>query len=1039
MPQPSSSSVEAENEAEAELESNSGAELELGDQSQCQSDAGSEAEVEGSSKSAEDSEPSAESSTQSEADEADEPSLQSEAEANKEADSQALDDSVALDESDADSAVDASSDEDSDLTAEKRPKSNRFTQVEISQKTGERAMDASSHPKKTRKDNAKPERFDANTFTTLEEHVASHNFPKHAATCGPCHFWKNRWKWSLEFCCTNPVSQKKETWLACKSGFALCLICSAMGKSRTQFGQGKGSFLRKSALKRHARCGEHTAAAQAWQQRLLAEASGIDIASSSTVALTMSASATVASDRAASATAVAVSDRTLRPSDGYRALVAVRALLETSGSFNSLDVWLDALVGDDRQALESSWHSKRLVQTMAQYEKELTRRLLREGAVFRLQADGLDRTYQIEIGTVLWTLPAFLKHLPLHGEQGGWLEVLGPRGPWIVERIIGMREFPHSMDVDGKVAMLEASVRRACAAVSGEVDTKLHQHVRTQTRVWGSDGADMKIPLAASAFFPGLVFHAWDESHSAQRLGVNAMTDGDEITITDQLLVTSKKPYSLAKFISTSSVFRKKVGDAQLADNIAFVENFGWAPQRFNSRARPYARESRRWQSIFDAVATEAHGPDKDRRILARMYLGELGGENSPRLLLGGLLADLSAEHYAWVATGDFRYPDATTALSRGDGFLSRVHTLYNEGLILTLPDTYTGATLKFLSVTSYYSVGKSVQTIGIGDWQKDASAAQIIKDAMSRMRVLVSKITEYMKFYRSKHSWLHAFTAFRLPSPLSASDEAAGSARDEVKASLVRICREADLPICQGYSELLKLLPRAEKFHLDGCKPRAAWGRAAAEWPELQSARHIVEIFLIWKTATGNLERRFRRFRELCCPQRAKLLDISVEDCMLVEQAPPSKLLRRLLPSASDVSARLPEAGRNPYLHDVLKLRAKLHGNGKTRIRQAQRRDAGISRGAASATLGPETEAAFGRKREAAIAAVTAASPSKRARIIAIAPLGLSQIVRDVAEESAQNPAAAPHDIVEKVQGSSKLRFGFVFASILALASPVF
>ena len=37
--------------------------------------------------------------------------------------------------------------------------------------------------------------------------------------------------------------------------------------------------------------------------------------------------------------------------------------------------------------------------------------------------------------------------------------MLGPRGPWIVERIIGMREFPHSMDVDGKVSMLEASVR----------------------------------------------------------------------------------------------------------------------------------------------------------------------------------------------------------------------------------------------------------------------------------------------------------------------------------------------------------------------------------------------------------------------------------------------------------------------------------------------------------------------------------------------------------------------------------------------------
>ena len=35
------------------------------------------------------------------------------------------------------------------------------------------------------------------------------------------------------------------------------------------------------------------------------------------------------------------------------------------------------------------------------------------------------------------------------------------------------------------------------------------------------------------------------------------------------------------------------------------------------------------------------------------MYLTELGGEFSSRLLLAGLLADLSVEHYNWVAGGD--------------------------------------------------------------------------------------------------------------------------------------------------------------------------------------------------------------------------------------------------------------------------------------------------------------------------------------------------------------------------------------------------
>ena len=81
----------------------------------------------------------------------------------------------------------------------------------------------------------------------------------------------------------------------------------------------------------------------------------------------------------------------------------------------------------------------------------------------------------------------------------------------------------------------------------------------------------------------------------------------------------------------------------------------------------------------------------------------ELGGENSSRLVLGGLLADLSAEHYTWVAGGDKRNPDSTTVQSRAQSCQARLDTLFNQGLILTLPDTYTGLTLKFLRKFSYY------------------------------------------------------------------------------------------------------------------------------------------------------------------------------------------------------------------------------------------------------------------------------------------------------------------------------------------------
>eukprot|EP00974_Lingulodinium_polyedra_P106701 10329945-Lingulodinium_polyedra.AAC.1 len=90
-----------------------------------------------------------------------------------------------------------------------------------------------------------------------------------------------------------------------------------------------------------------------------------------------------------------------------------------------------------------------------------------------------------------------------------------------------------------------------------------------------------------------------------------------EIEAVDRLLVAGTQPYSLTKCVSTSEVFRKKLGDAQADAGVSFVQHFGWAPQRFQSRARPYARESRRWHAIWSAVVAEAVGANPKRRQLA--------------------------------------------------------------------------------------------------------------------------------------------------------------------------------------------------------------------------------------------------------------------------------------------------------------------------------------------------------------------------------------------------------------------------------------
>ena len=212
------------------------------------------------------------------------------------------------------------------------------------------------------------------------------------------------------------------------------------------------------------------------------------------------------------------------------------------------------------------------------------------------------------------------------------------------------------------------------------------------------------------------------------------------------------------------------------------------------------------------------------------------------------------------------------------------------------------------------------------------------------------------------------------------------------------------------SFETLLRLLPRAEKFHGEGCNPNAAWGRASAEWPEFQSARRLVELLLIWKTSSGNLERKFRRFRELRCPERAKLLDVTVESCMLVEQAPPGKMLNQQ------------EEVKRKYCHHVLKLHEKLSGKMHRRIRRIPRRDAGVPREEpASGRLGPETEAAFGRKRAAAVADVVEASPSKRTRMLDNAPPGLASVAQEAGVEAKHNPPAASADVVSRVAKRAK------------------
>ena len=120
-------------------------------------------------------------------------------------------------------------------------------------------------------------------------------------------------------------------------------------------------------IHRHASCKEHQEAEAAWKERVRRESLIQGVESFA---------------EAATAAPVPPVIRKSVVESGARGVVATRALLETSSSFNSFDVWRDGLLGEqDRLAVGSSWQCRRLVLSMALHEKLLTQKILKEGVV----------------------------------------------------------------------------------------------------------------------------------------------------------------------------------------------------------------------------------------------------------------------------------------------------------------------------------------------------------------------------------------------------------------------------------------------------------------------------------------------------------------------------------------------------------------------------------------------------------------------------------------------------------------------------------
>ena len=149
-------------------------------------------------------------------------------------------------------------------------------------------------------------------------------------------------------------------------------------------------------------------------------------------------------------------------------------------------------------------------------------------------------------------------------------------------------------------------------------------------------------------------------------------------------------------------------------------------------------------------------------------------------------------------------------------------------------------------------------------------------------------------------------------------------------------------------------------------------------------------------------------------------MLDTTVEECALVDQAPPSKLLRSWLQQQERTEPG--EAHGPRWYRRVLELHERFHA--RMAERRAQRRDKGIAR---EPRPDHQTEAGFCRKRAAAIDAMVAASPSKRPRILAEAAPDLAALALRAAKRSAADAVDAAATVVAAVakrEGKARERY---------------
>ena len=384
------------------------------------------------------------------------------------------------------------------------------------------------------------------------------------------------------------------------------------------------------------------------------------------------------------------------------------------GSFSSFSRWLALarLTGTTSfsHGRDGGEVCAELINIIGEVECMMTGQLFACAAVIGSAPYAMDSNLLIRGKAVLWKLPPCLHRkdalLP-HGVAS----LSGNGSPWVANRIIGVSRLgkDHSAEVlrDAIVSPI-----RGCCPVS--IDDVLGK-----VKFYASDSAadaGTTYRLLRISDMPNLNFELKGSSHSRQLVLQNAMQGDSEVSIVQGLVLTDKDPTpSLSRFLQSSERFANKFQDHERDDHVRVLKNFGFAPQRFDSKAKPLGRFCMRLRQQFGALADEAETGSAKRRLQAKRLIDGLA--NYKRLMLVGLLADLAQEHKKWVREGDEADLEVSAVGLSTYRFRQRLQALSEDGLIFEASMasvTFTGQVAGFLQTHKLLYYTRNVVALGM-------------------------------------------------------------------------------------------------------------------------------------------------------------------------------------------------------------------------------------------------------------------------------------------------------------------------------------